>query len=210
MRHFLLASASLAILAISSPVFAGSAEDAAYDKNKSTVVDSRGNCVRTKWMEGTDPCAVGEPAPAPKPAAAVPARPVAAVPAPIAQLSPAERAKRTVYFDFNKATLTAESKAKLDELSKVINNSSAITDVTIYGYTDQLGSVSYNDALANKRVAAVKEYLDSKSRLKAEGDIKGLGKASPEEGCDSIKNRAKKIACMANERRVEIEFNAQK
>lgn len=53
----------------------------------------------------------------------------------------------------------------------------------------------------NKRVAAVKTYLDSKSRLKAEGDIKGLGKSEPDANCTSVKKRAEKIACMAKERR---------
>ncbi len=207
MRSSLLAAVSLIALSAASPTFAASAEDAAYDKNSGPVVDSRGNCVRTKWQDANDPCAPA--APAPKPVAAAPVAAPAPAPAPIAQLSAAEREKRTLYFDFNKSTLTAESKAKLDELAKVINDSSAITDVTIYGYTDQFGSASYNDALATKRVEAAKAYLDSKSRLKTEGDIKGLGKSSPEAGCESEKKRAAKIACMAKERRVEVEFNAK-
>lgn len=206
MRSTLLAAVSLIALTAAAPTFASSSEDAAYDKNKSAVIDSRGNCVRTKWQDANDPCAAEVPAPAPKPVAVAPA------PIPVAQApveTAAERERRTVYFDFNKATLTKAAKGKLDELAKVINASSSIEDVTIHGYTDQLGTESYNDALANKRVAAVKAYLDSKSRLKAEGDIKGLGKSSPEEGCASEAKRAKKIACMANERRVEVEFNAK-
>ncbi len=211
MRSTLLAAVSLIALTAAAPSFAASSEDAAYDKNKGAVIDSRGNCVRTKWQDANDPCAPEAPAEVAKPAPApVPVAQPAPAPAPIAQLSPAEREKRTLYFDFNKSTLTAESKAKLDDLAKVINDSSAITDVTIYGYTDQLGTASYNDALATKRVEAAKAYLDSKSRLKTEGDIKGLGKSSPEAGCEDEKKRAAKIACMAKERRVEIEFNASK
>lgn len=201
MRHTFLIAASLVVLGFASSVFAaGAAEDAAYDKNKGVVIDSRGNCVRTQWHDVNDPCA---PAPAPKPA-----------PRPVAKAAPkmptVSREASTLYFDFNKATLTAESKGKLDKLATIINDSSAINNVTIHGYTDQFGTDTYNEALANKRVAAAKEYLDSKSRLKAEGDIRGLGKANPEEGCATIKKRAAKIACMAKERRVEIEFNAQK
>jgi len=199
MRSTLLAAVSLITLTTATPTFAASAEDAAYDKNKSPVIDTSGNCVRTKWQDVNDPCAPEVPAPAP---------------APVAQPAPApspiiEREARTLYFDFNKANLTNESTAKLDELAKVINDTSAITNVTIYGYTDQLGTASYNDALANKRVATAKAYLDSKSRLKTEGDIKGLGKSSPEAGCADLK-RAEKITCMAKERRVEIEFNVKK
>jgi outer membrane protein OmpA-like peptidoglycan-associated protein len=196
MRFTLLAAASILAMSVTAPAFAKSAEDAAYDKNKGPVIDTRGNCVRTKWQDAKDPCAVEVPAPKPVVRAPKPAAPVIA------------REARTIYFDFNKTSLTAESTAKLDELVKVINSSSAITDVTIHGFTDQLGTTSYNDALANKRVAAVKTYLDGKSRIAAEGDIKGLGKSSPEEGCADLK-RIEKIACMAKERRVEIVFNAQ-
>lgn len=210
MRFTLLAASLLAFAA--TPAFASSAEDAAYDKNKGTVIDSRGNCVRTKWQDSKDPCAAE--APAPKPVAAAPvAKPAPApVAAPVVESAEAkaERERRTVYFDFNKATLTKESKVKLDELAKIINDSSSIEDVTIHGFTDQMGTATYNDALANKRVAVVKAYLDGKSRLKAEGDIKGLGKSSPEEGCAAVAKRAEKITCMAKERRVEVEFNAKK
>lgn len=201
MRTTLLAAASTLILSFTAPAFAAPAEDAAYDKNKGPVIDTRGNCVRTKWQDVNDPCAA--PAPAPRPAAPV-ARPRTVVPT-------MSREALTVYFDFNKASLTAESKAKLDKIAEVVNGSTAITDVTIHGFTDQIGTDSYNTALANKRVEAVKAYLDGKSRLTAQGgDIRGLGKSSPEAGCESLKKRAEKIACMAKERRVEIEFNAQR
>lgn len=204
MRSTLLAAASLMAFSIAAPAFAGPAEDAAYDKNKGTVIDSRGNCVRTKFQDANDPCA---PTPVPKHVAKPVARPAPVVAAPAPVVS---REARTVYFDFNKASLTSEGTSKLDQLATIINDSSAITDVTIHGFTDQLGTTSYNDALANKRVAAVKTYLDSKSRLKAQGDIRGLGKSAPEASCEAIKKRAEKISCMAKERRVEIEFNAQK
>ena len=200
MRSTLLAAASLLAFSFAAPAFAGPAEDAAYDKNKGTVIDSRGNCVRTKFQDANDPCA---PTPLPVHVAKPVPRPVVAAPV-------IDREARTVYFDFNKASLTAEGTAKLDQLAAIINQSTAITDVTIHGFTDQLGTTSYNDALANKRVAAVKTYLDSKSRLKASGDIRGLGKSDPDAACTTVKKRAAKITCMAKERRVEIEFNAQK
>lgn len=200
MRRTLLTATSLIMLGLTSPAFAASSEDAAYDKNSGPVIDSRGNCVRTQWQDKNDPCAA--PAPAPKPIARPAPRPA---PAPIV-----EREARTLYFDFNKASLTAESISKLDDLAKIINESSAITNVTIHGFTDQIGTDSYNQALAQKRVDTAKAYLDGKSRLQAEGDIRGLGKAAPEAECEAMKKRADKIACMAKERRVEIEFNAQK
>ncbi len=198
MRHALLSTC--AVLAINGfgLAFAASDQDAAFDKNSKTVSDSFGHCVRTKWMGDTDPCRAN----APKVAAPV------AAPAPVAvDVRNITEEQRTVYFDFNQARLTPAGKSKLDILATAINNSKEVSDVSIHGYTDQLGTTSYNDALASKRAAAVKAYLDSKSRLKTTvGDVRGFGKSSPEAQCSTIKARAEKIACMATERRVEVEM----
>lgn len=187
------------LASVSSAAFAVTDQDAAYDKGNGFIVDSRGGCVRTKWMGEGDPC-----------------NPAAPAPVPVAQPAPAvmpsvSLEQRTIYFDFDKSTLTAESIAKLDNLGAIINSSQAIADVRIHGFTDQLGTSDYNNKLADRRAAAVKSYLDGKSRLSTTiGDIRGLGKSAPEAQCEAIKARSEKIACMAKERRVEIEFKAQR
>ncbi len=201
MHMFTRISAAALLLAVATPAFAAPAVDAAWDKREQPVIDTRGNCVRTKWMGGQDPCA-------PAAAVAVPVPVAAPAPAPIPEVA---LEQRTIYFDFDSAVLTGESQSKLDALGEVINSSTSIADVRIHGFTDQFGSSSYNEALANKRAAAVKSYLDGKSRLDSTvAEVKGLGKSSPAEGCEAIKKRADKIACMAKERRVEIEFKAQR
>lgn len=201
MHMFTRISAAALLLAVATPAFAAPAVDAAWDKRDQPVIDTRGNCVRTKWMGDQDPCL-------PKTAVAVPAPAPAPAPAPIPEVA---LEQRTIYFDFDSAVLTGESQAKLDALGEVINSSTSIADVRIHGFTDQFGSSSYNETLANKRAAAVKTYLDGKSRLDSTvAEVKGLGKSSPAEGCEAIKKRAEKIACMAKERRVEIEFKAQR
>lgn len=199
MRHFLVTACTLITLAAAAPVaLAASAQDAAWDERAQPVSDSNGKCVRTKWVDASDPCA--PPAPAPAPVAAP-----APAPMPVVTLE-----QRTLYFDFDSAALDAAATAKLDQLSQVINQSQAIADVRIHGYTDQFGSMSYNEALANQRAAAVKSYLDARSRLSSTvGDVRGLGKSMPAEGCGAVKARTDKIACMAAERRVEVEFKAQ-
>lgn len=201
MRKFLLLTASLAVFSASS-TFAADAEDAAYNKSDRPIYDSQGDCVRTKWMAGLDPCA---PAVAPK---KKPPVIVKSEPAPV--LASITREQLTIYFDFNSAKLTSEATGKLDQIADIINKSSQITEVKIHGFTDQIGTNSYNDALANKRAATVKKYLDAKSRLKSnEGDIRGLGKSETDGHCMTIKKRTEKIACMATQRRVEVEFVAQ-
>ena len=202
MRHFLIsACAVLALSAAATPAaFADSAQDAAYDQRDQAIGDSRGNCVRTKWQEASDPCAI-----APAPAPVVPVAAPAPQPVPVVALE-----QRTLYFDFDSAQLTSEAQAKLDNLSTIINQSLAIADVRIHGFTDQFGSSSYNEVLANKRASAVKSYLDQHSRLSSTvAEVKGLGKSNPAEGCGAMKKRAEKISCMAQERRVEIEFKTQ-
>jgi OOP family OmpA-OmpF porin len=206
MRKFLLVTASLVSFSLAPTAFAASADDAAYNKDDKPVVDSLGHCVRTKWMGAEDPCA---PAPTPKPVAVAKPAPAPA-PAPVPVLANITREQLTIYFDFNSAKLTTESVAKLNVITDIINKASQITEVKIHGFTDQLGTTSYNDALANKRAAAVKSYIDSRARLKSnDADIRGLGKSSPEASCASVKKRAAKIACMKTERRVEVEFVAQ-
>ena len=206
MRTTLLTTLSVIVLGFASQAFAAGAVDAAYNSNNKPIYDSKGNCVRTQWQGKNDPCAAAGKASAPVTAAPTPA-PFKKAESRVANIS---QEARSVYFDFNKATLTAAAKTKLDELAAIINKSSEITDVSIHGFTDQIGTDAANATLAHKRAQAVKEYLDSKSRLKAnEGDIRGLGKSAPEAGCASIKKRPARISCMNKERRVEVEFKAQ-
>lgn len=203
MRTLVLGLAGvIAINLAATTSMAAQSEDAAYDSNSQPVYNSFGDCVRTKWQGDTDPCA-REPKPVAKKFVPVP------IPAPT--LPEVSLEERTVYFDFNSAKLTAEGKSKLDSLAQVINDSSSVADVRIHGFTDQFGTTGYNEALANKRAAAVKAYLDGKSRLRSTvAEVKGLGKSDPTEGCGELKDRAEKISCMAKERRVEIELKATK
>lgn len=184
---------------VTMPAWAQDAEDAAYDNFGGTVVDSQGDCVRTKWQGENDPCA-----PAPTPVATPQPKPKPE-PLPVVTLE-----QRTVYFDFDSARLNADAVAKLNQLTGLIGSSSRVTGLVVHGYTDQLGSDAYNAALAAKRAQAVKQYLDTNSKLQSTvGEVLGLGKSSPAAECKAIKQRAKRIACMATERRVEVEVKIE-
>lgn len=177
--------------------------DAAFDKNRGTVVDKHGNCIRTQWMNKTDPCVATPPEPEPKPVVkAAPEMPKIGL----------SKEERTVYFDFDKAAVSETEQAKLDALVSLINKSNKIEDVRIVGYTDQFGSDSYNIKLSQKRVDAVIAYMAPKIRmgLTAENkEARGAGKAPAQEACKAIKKREERIECMREERRVEVVLNRE-
>jgi len=63
-----------------------------------------------------------------------------------------------IYFDFDKSVLLKESSEELDKLYKMLNEYPKM-EIMIYGYTDNIGSDSYNIILSEKRAKAVFEYL---------------------------------------------------
>ena len=73
------------------------------------------------------------------------------------------------------------------------------------GHTDRIGTVAYNDRLSMRRAQAVKAYLVSKGVPADRIYTEGKGKRNPvTTGCNQ-KNRKALIACLAPDRRVEVE-----
>ncbi len=108
-------------------------------------------------------------------------------------------------FDFDKATLRPEGKAKLDELvSKA--NAIKLEVILVVGHTDRIGSAKYNQGLSERRAAAVKSYLVSKgieaNRVYTEG--KGLTQPVTGDKCKGPKSKAL-IQCLQPDRRADIE-----
>ena len=141
--------------------------------------------------------------------ACAPADKSAAPSAPAAAVKPAGE-KITVaadaLFDFNKAVLRPEGKAKLDEL---VSKAKAIKLEVILavGHTDRIGGDAYNQKLSEKRAAAVKEYLVAKGIEANRVYTEGKGKKQPVTG-DKCKGNAKTaalISCLQPDRRVDIE-----
>ena len=63
-----------------------------------------------------------------------------------------------VHFGVNKKALTADEKAKLDEVAMQVGSLQRYF-ITVEGYTDQTGTPSYNDQLSRERADAVISYL---------------------------------------------------
>ncbi len=110
-------------------------------------------------------------------------------------------------FDFNKAVLRPEGKAKLDEL---VSKAKAIKLEVILavGHTDRIGGDAYNQKLSEKRAAAVKEYLVAKGIEANRVYTEGKGKKQPVTGdkCGKSTKKTKAlIDCLQPDRRVDIE-----
>src|ERR1700736_4868951 len=77
--------------------------------------------------------------------------------------------------------------------------------VVATGYTDRIGSDKYNDRLSLRRAQAVKAYLVSKGIEANRIYTEGKGKRNPvTTGCNQ-KNHKQLVACLAPDRRVEVE-----
>jgi OOP family OmpA-OmpF porin len=143
---------------------------------------------------------VAAPAPAPAPAAA-PAAPAARPPAPAPAPQPPAATKVTyaadAFFDFDKAVLKPEGKAKLDDLVGKVKGINLEVIIAV-GHTDSVGTDAYNQKLSVRRAEAVKAYLVSKGIEKNRVYTEGKGEKQPVADNKTAEGRAKN-------RRVEIE-----
>ncbi|BBU28142.1 outer membrane protein a [Caballeronia pedi] len=131
-------------------------------------------------------------------------------PAPVAPPPPVIQSQKVTYqadalFDFDKAVLKPAGKEKLDDLASKIGALN-LEVVVATGYTDRIGSDKYNDRLSLRRAQAVKAYLVSKGIEANRIYTEGKGKRDPvTKGTCQQKNRKQLIACLAPDRRVEVE-----
>jgi outer membrane protein OmpA-like peptidoglycan-associated protein len=120
------------------------------------------------------------PAPAPVPVAA-PAPAPAPIPAPAkpVPVKPAQVQKNfIVFFDFDKALITPEATAIIQQAAAAVRANSA-TRIDLTGHTDLAGSEKYNLALSVKRGEAVKARLVQLGIPADQIVVVGKGKSTP-------------------------------
>lgn len=101
-----------------------------------------------------------------------------------------------VYFTFDSSELVAQQSALLDKSMKVMKKFPTLI-VGVQGFTDSVGSIDYNRALAQKRVEVVKAYFVSHGIESSRVVLQPIGEVLPPISSDSD-------TAMAVNRRVEL------
>ena len=163
----------------------------------------------------------GAPAPVVAEAAPEPA-PIAAAPEPMPEPAPApEPVKCTPQMDtitvgaeklfgFDKANISEEGKAALDEAAAKIKANPELKAVIVTGHTDRIGSDEYNHKLSHRRAVQVKDYLAAQGVDPSIIEAVGKGEEEPVVQCTGNKVTKKLISCLQPNRRVEIRAEGQK
>lgn len=166
----------------------------AQSANGVIVRNATGLCWHTGYWTPAD-AVPGCDGPLAKPGTA----PVAAAPVPTSEKV---TYAADAFFDFDKATLKPEGKAKLDEIVAGLQNMDVEVVVAV-GHTDSIGTEAYNQKLSERRAEAVKAYLVSKGVDPQKVYTEGKGEAQPIGNNKTREGRAKN-------RRVELEVVANR
>ena len=149
-----------------------------HSTNGNPVVSSFGDCVITKWDSKGNNCT---------------------------QVATLDIEMRTVYFAFNSSNLTPAAKAKLTSLAKALKSKN-VKSVKIVGFTDEIGTNSYNLRLSQRRANSVASFLKAKGIVvKGSSEVRGLGESASKSECTTVKGNELK-ACLWRDRRVEVEI----
>ncbi len=95
---------------------------------------------------------------------------------------------RNIFFDYNKATLRAESTAELDKLVGVLKKESMLR-IEISGHTDNIGNYEYNKKLSEDRAKSVVDYLVKQGIDKTRLEYAGYAFDQPISDNDSEEGR---------------------
>ena len=113
-----------------------------------------------------------------------------------------------VLFEFGKADLTSEARAKARSIADVLNEQAKNRRVAVEGHTDSIGSDAFNQKLSERRAENVANALESAGVSNQRVTVKGYGKRYPvapntnPDGTDNPAGRAKN-------RRVEVVIENQ-
>jgi outer membrane protein OmpA-like peptidoglycan-associated protein len=143
--------------------------------------------------------------PAPKAATAAPQKN-----APAAPKSVSINFETEPLFNFDKSTIRADQRAKLDELISGLSGT-RYDSIVVVGHADRIGKDAYNQKLSERRAAAVKAYLVKKGvpadHIQTEG--RGESESVTGDACNNARGKAL-ISCLQPDRRVDVSVSATK
>lgn len=115
-----------------------------------------------------------------------------------------------VRFGFESAELGSDGRKLLDELARQLL-AADLEKLTATAHADRIGTVAYNEDLAERRAEAIRDYLLEKGVPEEVVQIRSRGAHQPvtDGRCEGMgpenKRNAKLIACLQPDRRAEIE-----
>lgn len=112
-------------------------------------------------------------------------------------------------FDFDRSgvnDIRAAGRARLDTLAARAKAMQGIERIVLVGHTDRLGDDAYNQALSLQRATAVRDYLVAHGLPAAAFAVEGKGAEKPVKACPDAAPRTQLIACLQDNRRVEVEI----
>jgi OOP family OmpA-OmpF porin len=140
-------------------------------------------------------------------------------PAPVVRALPAV-SKKTVFaadssvdslFDFGKADVKPAGKLAIDKFTADLKGADYEV-IKVTGHTDRIGSKAFNQKLSTRRAEAVKAYMVESAGIPADKieatGVDGSYPVTKPGECKGTKRTKKLIACLAPDRRVEVEVSA--
>ncbi len=98
-------------------------------------------------------------------------------------------ATQGIYFDTGRDAIRQESAPTLKEIGTMLKDHADLK-LTIEGHTDNVGKAESNQALSDKRAAAVRQYLIDNYQIDAARlDAKGMGQTKPAASNDTAEGR---------------------
>ncbi len=177
---------------------------------------SAATCECDKDILPKEKCEPPKPAPAAKKQDTVPATPLIPPMGPDKPAFEKVTLQAETLFDFDKAVIRPDGMKTLDEqVVAKMKEYPQVEVVLVTGHADRIGSEAYNQALSERRAAAVKNYLVSKGVESGRIETAAKGESEPVVDCKHVKGaesgkNKKLVECLQPNRRVVVEVKVQK
>lgn len=115
-------------------------------------------------------------------------------------------------FEFDRASVNdirAAGRARLDVLAERAKGLQGIERIALVGHTDRLGSAEHNQPLSLQRATAIRDHLVARGLPANLFTVEGKGSEQPVKRCEDNQPRAQLIACLQDNRRVEVEIRGR-